>query len=44
MPLEPARANVASLLQPYTELASFRDTGSTTLTSGEGIYVLDTNG
>jgi len=45
MPLETARArNIASLLHPYTELASFRDTGPTILTRWEGIYVFDTSG
>ena len=45
MPPETARArNIASLLHPYTELASFRDTGPTILTRGEGIYVFDISG
>lgn len=45
MPVETARArNIASLLHSYTELASFRETGPTILTRGEGIYVFDDQG
>jgi 4-aminobutyrate---pyruvate transaminase len=45
LPLEPARArDIASLVHPYTELASFRDTGPTIITRGEGVYVFDTSG
>ncbi len=44
-PLDPAqRRDVGSLVHPYTELASFRDTGPTILVRGEGIRVFDEAG
>lgn len=36
--------DVETLIHPYTQLASFRDTGPLIIERGEGIYVFDTEG
>ena len=39
-----AARDVETLIHPYTQLASFRETGPLVLERGEGIYVYDTEG
>ncbi len=39
-----ARRDVETLIHPYTNLASFRDTGPMVLERGEGVYVWDSEG
>jgi adenosylmethionine-8-amino-7-oxononanoate aminotransferase len=36
--------DVETLIHPYTQLASFRETGPLIIERGEGVYVYDTNG
>jgi 4-aminobutyrate--pyruvate transaminase len=39
-----AARDVETLIHPYTQLASFRETGPLVLERGEGVYVYDTEG
>src|SRR4051812_50052256 len=39
-----ATRDVETLIHPYTQLASFRETGPLILERGEGVWVFDTEG
>ncbi|MFD0988459.1 aminotransferase [Methyloligella solikamskensis] len=44
-PFQPdQQEDIASLVHPYTNLSTFRESGPTILTSGEGVYVTDSEG